>query len=213
MPKSKKKTTVSLRKHPMQSPKPFFYFWVGFIGFIVLCSIFYLVSVYGNKHAVDIGLLSEDTSAFHAATLAVDQVNASGGILVNGTRFPVKLTVRESKTVEEAKSGAQSLIDEGVLAIIGPSASATATVAHDIAKGEGILLLPTVCGDTCDDSVVSSPLKTSETDVFIEAYQKRYKVSANTQAVVTYNTLQTLFSTIKENGSLDRLGLLQAAGQ
>lgn len=135
MPKKKKKAVRS---------NPFFYFWIGFLGFVALCVIFYLSTLYGNKHAIDIGLVSGDTASVQAAQLAVDQVNAMGGLQINGSEFPVKLTVRMAQNAAETKSAVQSLIDEGVLVIIGPQASGPAMIAREVAKSQEVLLVAPV---------------------------------------------------------------------
>ncbi|MBP9718964.1 MAG: ABC transporter substrate-binding protein [Candidatus Levybacteria bacterium] len=189
----------------------FFYFWVGFLGFISLCIIFYLSTLYGNTHAVDIGLIAtKGTASWNAANLTVDQINASGGLLVNGTRFPVKLSIRENSVTEkETQQATQSLIDEGVLAIIGPTATNAAEVALSLATSQGILLLTPQCGSSCKNPFIMD----AQNETFISGYKKTYGQLPDQSAGATYTALQQIFTAIEKNKSFDRSGILQSAQQ
>jgi branched-chain amino acid transport system substrate-binding protein len=79
----------------------------------------------------DIGIHSRE-----GAELAKEQVNAEGGLLVGGKRYPVKLVYADNKSnIESAVSGALNLISrEQVLGIVGPCASSNAIPVGGISE-------------------------------------------------------------------------------
>ncbi len=79
-----------------------------------------------------------------AAQLAIDQVNAAGGI--NGRR--VELIIEDSKSTETAAvlSLRKLITQDNVSAILGPSRTGDAMAAIPIATENGVVLLPAVSG-------------------------------------------------------------------
>ncbi|MCB1760513.1 MAG: ABC transporter substrate-binding protein [Gammaproteobacteria bacterium] len=71
------------------------------------------------------------------AMLAVEEVNRRGGVKGSALR----LLIRDDKNTEEGiRQAARSLIDEGVIAIIGPVTSRNALIAHPEVVSRGVLL-------------------------------------------------------------------------
>jgi branched-chain amino acid transport system substrate-binding protein len=79
----------------------------------------------------DIGIHSRE-----GAELVKEQVNAEGGLLVGGKRYPVKFVYADNKSnLESAVSGALNLISrERVLGIVGPCASSNAIPVGGISE-------------------------------------------------------------------------------
>ena len=77
------------------------------------------------------------------ARMAIDQANASGGLIIGGVRRPVELVYMAYRdTPEEAVSTAQRLINqERVVALIGPQASRNAIPVAEIAERSGIPMI------------------------------------------------------------------------
>lgn len=78
----------------------------------------------------DIGIHSRE-----GAELVLEEVNKEGGLLVGGTRYPVRFVYADNKSnIESAVSGALNLISkEKVLGIVGPCASSNAIPVGGIA--------------------------------------------------------------------------------
>lgn len=105
----------------------------------------------GGPSEVRIGVIAEITGSLSAvglsckqgATLAETQINSSGGITVAGKKHKVDIIVRDCAN---KPAQAASLVEEmkemdGVVAIVGPNATANAVVAADKAEAEGIVLV------------------------------------------------------------------------
>ena len=82
-------------------------------------------------------------STVNAAKLAVQEVNAAGGLEVGGQKIKVELFVEDNQDKKEtAISAAQRLINQsGVVAIIGPQASRNAIPAATIAEESRIPMI------------------------------------------------------------------------
>jgi branched-chain amino acid transport system substrate-binding protein len=122
---------------------------------ILLVSLFALVSLSACGGAqgepIRIGLLaylegeamtinSSGQPTLNGAQLAVDQINASGGLRINGRYHPVELVVAAIENdAEQAVAAARRLIeDEGVVALVGPQYSGDAIPVGGIAEEAGI---------------------------------------------------------------------------
>ncbi|MFT6753918.1 MAG: ABC-type branched-subunit amino acid transport system substrate-binding protein [Candidatus Azotimanducaceae bacterium] len=70
-----------------------------------------------------------------ATQLAVEQVNKTGGLMVNAKEHQVQLVIMDSgQTPQQAIKAAQKLIADGVVAIIGPNSSLTALPVAGLAE-------------------------------------------------------------------------------
>ncbi len=121
---------------------------MGEMRFLSVCLVLSLVSLAAcsrsERPAVKIGLNAELTgenpaigaSCKNAATLFVEQINSTGGIQVGDKKLPIQLIVRDNGgKAEQAVSAAQKLIvQENVLAMVGPNMSACAIPASEIAE-------------------------------------------------------------------------------
>jgi ABC-type branched-subunit amino acid transport system substrate-binding protein len=85
------------------------------------------------------GLASLGPAWADATRLAAEQVNAGGGVY--GGR-PLELILKDSATdPQAAASGAQELVDEGVIGIVGPATSSEAAAAITIAQDAKVPLI------------------------------------------------------------------------
>ncbi|MBT3343069.1 MAG: ABC transporter substrate-binding protein [Gemmatimonadetes bacterium] len=85
------------------------------------------------------GSWARGLSWHRAAQMAVDEINASGGVLGH----PLSLSVLDTETVSAvAVEGARRLVGEGVVAVIGPgTSSATIEVAQQVLIPAGIPMI------------------------------------------------------------------------
>ncbi|HVV68037.1 MAG TPA: ABC transporter substrate-binding protein [Gammaproteobacteria bacterium] len=101
--------------------------------------------------SINVGAIVELTGSIPAVgasskngmELAVNEINAQGGILVNGKKMPVRLDVQDNGAqADQSASAAQKLISQdNVVAILGPNASLGAIPAAEIAEGAKTLLI------------------------------------------------------------------------
>lgn len=78
-----------------------------------------------------------------AAKMAVDEINAAGGLMVDGRQHEIELLIEDNQdNPEVATSVAQKLINqEKVVAIIGPQASRNAIPVARVAENSGIPMI------------------------------------------------------------------------
>lgn len=119
---------------------------------VVLVAVFYRGGKSLDTDQIKIGLNTEITGAFSlvgrssklAAELAVKEVNDQGGLLVNERRYPVVLEIQSNSSSPDVTTLVQKqLINDGVLAIIGPNVSSLAVPSSDISeKGRVLMITP-----------------------------------------------------------------------
>jgi branched-chain amino acid transport system substrate-binding protein len=118
-------------------------FWAGIAGIIVFSSC-------DKSDSIKIGLNAELTgsvpvvgkSCVNAATMAVAEVNAHGGIVVADKTVPIKLLVEDNEDkAESAAAVSQKFVSGGVLAMIGPNASRNAVPAAVVAESNRLLMI------------------------------------------------------------------------
>jgi branched-chain amino acid transport system substrate-binding protein len=123
-----------------------------FLPFAHLSSLFslLLLSSCDKSDCIKIGLSAELTgsvpvvgkSCVNAAKMAVDEINAAGGVAVGDKTVQVKLLVEDNEDkAESAAAVAQKFVSAGVLAMVGPNASRNAVPAAAIAEGNGLLMI------------------------------------------------------------------------
>ena len=128
------------------------FFWLPLFFIICIALLFSLGldDVFFSEHEVRLGLIAElsgsmkavGTSSFHAVTLAVNEVNAAGGVMINKTRYPIHLITLDNKSsVAETEKDVFQLQNEHVAAIIGPNASVYAIPAANIAEKNNMVLI------------------------------------------------------------------------
>lgn len=143
---------------------------------------------HSGKPAITIGVNAELTgespavgiSCKNAATLFVEQINATGGIQVGDKKIPMKLLIRDNgDRPDQAVSVAERLINENdVLAMVGPNVSQCAIPASEIAERAHCPMI----------SPWSTNPKTTETAggapkqyVFRAGFMERFEASALTK--------------------------------
>lgn len=81
-------------------------------------------------------------SSKNGAELAVKLMNEKGGLTVMGKSYKISLNIQDNGgDLEKTKTVTQKLIDDQVLAIVGPNASKFAIAAAEVAEPGKILLL------------------------------------------------------------------------
>lgn len=80
---------------------------------------------------------------YDGVKLAVDEINAEGGLEVNGTRHPVEVVERDTRSdVNTTVAGALSLVrDEGVKYIVGPATGIETQAAMEITQPASVIEL------------------------------------------------------------------------
>jgi branched-chain amino acid transport system substrate-binding protein len=104
-----------------------------------------------DENTLRIGAIVEQTgdmpavgaSSRNAAELAVNELNAAGGINVAGKTYQVKLLVEDNaaKPDQSAAAANKLITQDDVLAIVGPNASLGAIPAAEIAEASKTLLI------------------------------------------------------------------------
>jgi len=75
----------------------------------------------------------------NAVQLAVDEINAAGGVDIGGTLYTVALVMEDSEcNPNVADDAAQALVDAGVVAVVGDTCSGSTFVAQEIFDTNGI---------------------------------------------------------------------------
>ncbi len=103
------------------------------------------------SNSINIGVIAEltgsipavGTSSKNGIALAVKEVNAQGGIAINGKKMPVNLILEDNGAqADQSAAAAQKLISQdNVVAIIGPNASLGAIPASEIAEAAKTVLI------------------------------------------------------------------------
>jgi branched-chain amino acid transport system substrate-binding protein len=78
----------------------------------------------------------------NAVRLAVDEINAAGGIDIGGTLYTVELVLADSKCKPDtADDAANALVDAGVVAVVGDTCSSASFVAQEIFDAAGVSMV------------------------------------------------------------------------
>jgi len=140
-------------------------------------------SAAARAESVRIGVIAEITgdmpavgaSCRNAAEMAVNEINAAGGLDVGGKKFKVELFVEDNGgKADQSAAAAQKLItQEEVVAIIGPNASRYAIPASEIAEGnQTVFITPwSTNPKTTLDAVTGKPKKYAFRSCFIDPFQ------------------------------------------
>jgi len=114
------------------------------VGLLCVCGC-------GGPSTIRIGVIAELTGSIptvgdscrDACELAAREINDAGGITLGGASYKVELLVRDcgNSPAEAARLAGRLISDEGVAAIVGPNATATAVPAADVAEKAGVVLV------------------------------------------------------------------------
>jgi ABC-type branched-chain amino acid transport systems, periplasmic component len=122
----------------------------SFLLAIVLLATILIFSSCDKSDSIKIGLNAELTgsvpvvgkSCVNAATMAVAEINAHGGLAVADKTVPIKLLVEDNEDkAESAAAVSQKFVSSGVLAMIGPNASRNAVPAAVVAESNRLLMV------------------------------------------------------------------------
>lgn len=81
-------------------------------------------------------------SSNNAAELAVKEINDAGGLDIGGRKYKFELVVKDNQDNKDtAATVTQALVDEEVLAMIGPNASRNAIPASEIAEAKKLIMI------------------------------------------------------------------------
>ncbi len=139
----------------------------------------------GNESTIRVGVVAELTgdipavgaSCRNAAEMAVQEVNAAGGLDIAGEKYKIELFIEDdSGKAEQSVAAVQKLITrQKVVAIIGPNASRDAIPASEIAEGaKTVLISPwSTNPKTTLDAKSGAPKKYVFRAAFIDPFQGR----------------------------------------
>jgi branched-chain amino acid transport system substrate-binding protein len=122
---------------------------IRFHLFLVVAAVT-LLSSCNKSNAIRIGVNAELTgsvpvvgkSCVNAAKMAVDEVNAAGGLMVSGKAKLVELLVEDNEDKAESSAAiSQKFVSRRVLAMIGPNASRNAVPAAVVAESNKLLMI------------------------------------------------------------------------
>lgn len=115
---------------------------------LLLFSSFVTASVYANTLLIGANLeISGDLSdvgqsSLEAASMAIDELNANGGIVIDGQTYILELQVADNNNnPEQAVNIARDFAEAGVFAMIGPNASGNAIPTAEAAEELGLLMV------------------------------------------------------------------------
>ena len=115
------------------------------------------------------------TSCRNAAQMAVEEVNAAGGLEIGAERVKLKLVVEDNAgKADQSAVAAQKLITQDeVLAIVGPNASRYAIPAAEVAESAGTVLVTpwSTNPKTTVDGVTGKPKKYVFRACFVDPFQ------------------------------------------
>ncbi len=119
------------------------------LGSMTLASLFFLMSC-GPSNEILVGVNAELTgsvpvvgkSCVNAARMAVDEVNAAGGLVAVAGRKKVSLLVEDNEDKAESSAAiSQKFVSRRVLAMIGPNASRNAVPAAVVAESNKLIMI------------------------------------------------------------------------
>jgi branched-chain amino acid transport system substrate-binding protein len=174
--------------------------------FLITMTAPLLLAACGDSHSeqdtVKVGLIVELTgdmpavgaSSRNAAELAVSEINAAGGVALNGKYYPIELIIEDNASKpDQSVAAANKLISQdNVIAIIGPNASLGAIPAAEIAEYNKTLLItpwstnPRTTLDTSSGHPKTYVFRACYTDPFEGRVLARFateKLGAKTAAV------------------------------
>lgn len=134
-------------------------------------------------------------SSRNAAALAVDEINAAGGVTVAGKAYRIELVVEDNaaKPDQSAAAANKLITQDNVLAIVGPNASLGAIPASEIAEANKTLLItpwstnPKTTLDTTTGTPKHYVFRACFTDAFVGRVLARFVTEtegAKTMAVL-----------------------------
>jgi len=101
-----------------------------------------------------------------AVAILVEQVNSQGGVLGR----PLEVIVKDDESVPDgAVKGANDLIEQGVVAIIGPSTTPSTMPLKEICQEAGVPLVACAAGKTITDPVASYVFAVPQTNALAVA--------------------------------------------
>jgi branched-chain amino acid transport system substrate-binding protein len=120
-----------------------------FILFMIAVATFLLTSC-KDSNVIAIGVNAELTgsipvvgkSCVNAAKMAVDEINAQGGIKVDGKTMRADILAEDNEDkAESAAAVAQKFVSKGVVAMVGPNASRNAVPAAIVAESNKLIMI------------------------------------------------------------------------
>lgn len=120
--------------------------WANILGFSFLFTVIGLAFFYSQKEPIRIGFIGGlsgrvadlGTAGRNGATLAIEDLNRSGGIRGKMVRL---ISVDDRQSSEAAVEGLNSLLSDGAIAIIGPMTSAMAVELVPHANRAGTIMV------------------------------------------------------------------------
>jgi branched-chain amino acid transport system substrate-binding protein len=156
-----------------------------FIALLVVLSLLIFSCNKEDSSSVKIGVIAELTgdipavgaSCKNAAELAVKEINDTGGIQLNGKKYPIRLFIEDNAgKADQSASCAQKLItQQRVTAIVGPNASRYVLPAAEIAESSKVILISpwSTAPKATLDSKTNAPKKYIFRACLIDPFQGR----------------------------------------
>lgn len=176
------------------------------IGAVLLCSSFAGCNAKGNagqevpaETTVKIGVIldmsseekkEESTQLYNAVCMAVDEINAAGGVLTDNRKLAVIL--KDDQGVELNAAGAYyQLVEEGATCVIGTNTQAAIKTLANITYASTVPLLMPMTSDDSYVSVGDFNFETCLNDSYMAksiAYYAKYNMGCDSVAII-YNPL------------------------
>jgi ABC-type branched-subunit amino acid transport system substrate-binding protein/sugar lactone lactonase YvrE len=112
---------------------------------------------YAGQNVIKIGIADEayypalmSVSIRNAAQLAVDEANAAGGVMVDGTRYGFALVTAQDwylPPTADAQAAARALVDRGVVGVVGHIFSENSMAAAEVYGPNGVVMVSPASSD------------------------------------------------------------------
>lgn len=123
-----------------------------YLLFLLIFVLLFSFAHVGANETVKIGMVQpltgpmaiSGTYSVHGVTLAVEQINAAGGLKIGDKYYDVELLMEDNEAKADITINAVSkLISEGVVGIVGTNASSTSMAGGPIATAEKVVMVST----------------------------------------------------------------------
>lgn len=165
--------------------------------------------IIGSMGPLTGGAAAYGTSVKNSATIAVDEINANGGVKVGNEVYKLKLLFKDDEALEDkAVTSYNALMDEGMQVLLGATTSGSSLAIADLSKKDGILQI-TPSGSAKDITINDNVFRLCFTDPLQGEVLAKYVADKNYERVaILYNNADEystgVYETFKEE--LTKLG-------
>ncbi len=146
------------------------------------------VFLIGSMGPLTGGAASYGNSVKNGLEIAIDEVNAAGGVKVGETTYTLKLSFKDDEAVEDkAVTAYNALMDEGINVLLGATTSGSSLAIADLTNKDGILQL-TPSGSAKDITLNDNVFRLCFTDPLQGATIAKYVIDKPySKVAVLYN--------------------------